>query len=41
MQKRLFTLVRAFLLLQFVSTAALAANGTAPSDALWRFETHG
>lgn len=41
MSKRLFTIVHALLLLQVLATAAIAANVDSPSDALWRFETHG
>ena len=37
MRKRLFAVVYAVL----VSTVAMAANVAAPSDPLWRFETHG
>ena len=40
MRKRLFAVVYA-LLLQFLSTAALAANVVPPSDPLWRFDTQG
>ena len=40
MRKRLFAVVYALLLLQFVSTAT-AANVVPPSDPLWRFDTQG
>ena len=41
MRKRSFAVVSALLLLQFVSTAATAANVIPPSDPLWRFDTQG
>ena len=41
MRKRLFAVVHALLLLQFVSTTVAAANVVPPSDALWRFDTQG
>lgn len=41
MRKRLFAIVYSLLLVQFVSTAAVAENAASPSEPLWRFETHG
>lgn len=41
MRKRLFAVVYAWLLLQFVPTAVTAASVGPPSDPLWRFDTQG
>ena len=41
MRKRLFAVVVALLLPQFVSSAATAEKVAPPSEPLWRFDTQG